>query len=419
MTAKSDAAKIAGRFFLVATVALLVACGGGGSNQGENGGGGVTPVNNVQAVSANQGPANNFVNGLFTSVTICVPGTTNCQTIPNIEIDTGSEGLRLLASQVTLSLPPVNDNTSNQLQECVQFADGSYIWGPIVTADIQMAGEKGASNSVQLIPNPSPLAVPSTCASAGGANLNTLSSLGANGIIGLGVFQQDCGPACAPNSTQVPASYYLCPNTVCSPATVPLLLQLQDPVWTFPQDNNGFQITMPALQETGAVSVSGSMIFGIGTQTNNTLGTAKIYTAFATGPDAGNFHTTYNSISYPGFIDSGSNGYYMLDALTLGQGMADCTTSGFSGFYCPAATTTFTMTNTGVNGTAGSVTFRIGNAVTLLSANNSSNWVFDDLGGPNSGMVDFGMPFFYGRTVFIGIEGQSGPGGAVGPYWAF
>lgn len=415
MSPTNCAARFLGRFSVLALAALLAGCGGGG-----NGGslGTVTPVNNVQAISANGGPNNpqTFINGLFTSVTICVPGTANCQTIPNVEIDTGSEGLRLLASAVTLPLPALNGTTGTQLQECVQFADGSYIWGPIVLADIKMSGEVGAGNPVQLIPNPSQFAVPSTCASGGGPNLNDLQSLGANGIIGLGVFRQDCGSACTPSSSQVPAVYYLCPNSVCQVATVQALSQMQNPVWTFAQDNNGLLITLPALPELGLPSVAGSMIFGIGTQSNNTLGTAKVYTTDANG----NFQTTYNGVSYSqSFIDSGSNGLYMVDAATLGNGITDCTDASLAGFYCPATTVNLAATNTGLNGSFGLVNFRIANTTDLLNANGGANWVFDDLGGPNPGGFDWGLPFFFGRTVYVGIENQTGPNSVVGPYWAY
>ena len=60
----------------------------------------VTPtVNNVQAVVVDSGPT---LNGqpigandeLFTTVTICVPGTTTCQSIDHVLVDTGSSGLR-------------------------------------------------------------------------------------------------------------------------------------------------------------------------------------------------------------------------------------------------------------------------------------------------------------------------------------
>jgi hypothetical protein len=38
--------------------------------------------------------------------------------------------------------------------------------------------------------------------------------------------------------------------------------------------------------------------------------------------------------------------------------------------------------------------------------------------GPNPGGFAWGLPFFFGRTVFTAIDGQTTPGG-VGPYFAF
>jgi hypothetical protein len=85
---------------LLATAAAWAGCGGqGGSSSGSGSGGSPnTAVNNVQPVQVTFGPANDLVNGLFTSVTICVPGTANCQTIDGVQVDTGSDGLRLLSS---------------------------------------------------------------------------------------------------------------------------------------------------------------------------------------------------------------------------------------------------------------------------------------------------------------------------------
>jgi hypothetical protein len=48
----------------------------------------------------------------------------------------------------------------------------------------------------------------------------------------------------------------------------------------------------------------------------------------------------------------------------------------------------------------------------------SPSVVFNNIGGPNSGSFDWGIPFFLGRTVFVGIEGQTSPAG-TGPYWAY
>src|ERR1700688_446096 len=60
-----------------------------------------TTGSNVQAISVNTGAdpqAFDYIDGAFTSVTVCAPGsTTNCQTISDVLIDTGSSGLRILS----------------------------------------------------------------------------------------------------------------------------------------------------------------------------------------------------------------------------------------------------------------------------------------------------------------------------------
>lgn len=407
---KAWTANVALSLALSAGLLILASCGGGSSSSSTTPTN-PTPVSNSQAVEVSFGPlgaAGGYVNGFFTSVNVCMPNTSNCQTISNVLVDTGSEGLRVLSGQFSLSLPAVTDNSGNPLQECVQYADGSYSWGPIVSAGIQMAGEQAASVPIQVIDAPGQgIAVPSACASGGGVNNGTLANLGANGILGIGNFRQDCGSACTGSSPY--AMYYLCPSNACQVATVSSANQLQNPVWQFAQDNNGLLITLPSVSASGAATVSGSLIFGIGTQSNNALGSAQIYTTDAYG----DFQTTYNGISYSGsYIDSGSNGIFFLDATTLG--ITEC--SDAPGFYCPGSTLNYTATNSGLNGTAAAVSFSIANADSLFATGNAA---FNNLGGDNTGSFDWGLPFFYGRNVFVGIEGQTGPNGAVGPYWAY
>jgi hypothetical protein len=69
-----------------------------------------------------------------------------------------------------------------------------------------------------------------------------------------------------------------------------------------------------------------------------------------------------------------------------------------------------------VNGTNTTIGFTVSNADQLLA--NTRLSVFGDIAGPNPGVFDWGLPFFYGRTVFTAIEGQSTPAGQ-GPYWAY
>ena len=401
----------------------LAACSGGSSIGSTSSGITTTPppvsVNNVQPVIMDFGPIVNgqfvgFNNTLYTTVIICVPGTTRCQSIDHVLVDTGSTGLRIPASLVTLSLPYMTDTSNNPIGNCVQFADTTYQWGPLAKVDIQMAGEVASSVPIQIVGPTNFAAAPSLCTS-GGTPAQTAAALGANGILGIGLFRQDCGSACA--SATPPAVYFTCPASGCVAASVPLTSQLQNPVWMFPQDNNGLAIILPQVGAAGSVSLSGSMIFGIGTQSDNALGGAQ-----AQGADSdGNFTTTFNGKAYSGsYIDSGSSGYFFLDSSTTG--LPNCAAnSDANSFYCPASFVTFTALNSGPNprGTgipvSINVAFSVANALPLID---SPLVVFNNLGGPNPAIFDWGIPFFLGRTVFVGIEGQSSLAG-TGPYWAY
>src|SRR5208282_669528 len=160
----------------------------------------INPVN-LQALIVDAGPQPQTfttVNEAFTSVTVCVPSTTTCQTIDHVLVDTGSSGLRLLSSVLTVPLPQQNDSSENPLDECMVFLDG-YVWGPVALADIVLAGEMASSAPVQvIIPSSAAPPVPSSCSSqtTGPNEGDSVMALGANGIIGLGFFQQDCGTAC-------------------------------------------------------------------------------------------------------------------------------------------------------------------------------------------------------------------------------
>jgi hypothetical protein len=179
----------------------------------------------------------------------------------------------------------------------------------------------------------------------------------------------------------------------------------------FASDNNGVIIELPSV--TGAeTSVTGSLIFGIGTQSNNGLGSATIYTI---DPNIGNFTTVFNNITYgdASFLDSGSNAIYFLDANTTG--LPVCTDAKY--WYCPTSTQNLSATNQAFGGGAtGSVNFVVGNGDTLTA--NLNDGVANGLAGPDSGSFDWGLPFFFGRKVYTAVEGKNTPGGA-GPYWAY
>jgi hypothetical protein len=397
------------RWALATSASLLLGgCGGGqGSSPSSPPSPSPPSVDNVQPLQVNLGPAGALVNGLFTSVTICVPGTSNCQTIDGIQVDTGSVGLRILSSRVSLPLQRLKDASGNPVGNCATFADNSYAWGPVELADVQMAGEKAPSVPIQVITTSGFPAAPSICRQ-GNTPADTVSALGANGLLGIGVFREDCGPACGVAGPRLPPLYFSCPNAGCSPTAVALQSQLQNPVWLFPQDNNGVLVSVPAIPATGARSVAGSLIFGIGTQANNALGGARVYTTDAQG----NISTVFKGKTITSsYLDTGSNGYFFLDSATIG--LPACPNA--DGFSCPHSTVSYGATTTGQNGASGQVSFSVANAEALF---NTGNTAFDNLAGPDSGDFDWGMPFFFGRNTFIAIEGQGTPGGA-GPYFAY
>jgi Protein of unknown function (DUF3443) len=377
----------------------------------------VNPVN-LQPITVDAGPQPQTftaVDEAFVSITVCVPNTTTCQTIDHILVDTGSSGLRLLSSVLTVPLPQQNDSSGNPLEECVVFLDG-YVWGPVAMADISITGEQASSAPVQvMIPASGSPPVPNSCSSRtmGPNEGNSVSALGANGILGVGLFQHDCGTTCTTANGSIPPVYYDCPASGCIPTYVTLAQQVPNPVTMFSLDNNGVLVYLPSVPAGGVGTVNGSLIFGIGTQTNNTMRSATVYTVPDSGANAGDIATTFNGVNYPGFFDSGSNGIFFLDSATTG--IASCTVQG-STWYCPATPPdSLTATNQGTNGNQGVVNFKIESATTLFS---SGNVAFSTLGGPLPGSFDWGLGFFFGRSVFTAIENMNTPAGA-GPYVAY
>ena len=273
----------------IGSIVGLAACGGGSSssnNNNYNSGSTGSTTNNVQPIAVNAGPPGvNAANSAFTSVTVCAPGsTTQCQTVDNVLVDTGSSGLRLLSSVLTISLPVQNSPNGNTLAECNIFEDG-YTWGPVAKADIKMAGEIASSSPVQvIIPSTSSPAVPSSCSSqtTGPDEGDSVVALQSNGVLGVGLFSQDCGQACTPGFT-LQNVYYDCPSSGCNPVAIALAQQVSNPVSFFASDNNGVVLELPSVPVDGSPAVSGSLIFGIGTQSDNALGSATIYSANTTG----------------------------------------------------------------------------------------------------------------------------------------
>jgi len=415
------AASRVGRLSLCAALcASVLSCGGGdsGVSTGSSGSSGTPPPtgSNVVGVVVDAGPSSSSpdLNTLFTTVTVCVPGsTTNCQTIDHIQVDTMSYGLRILAPVLTISLPVQPASNGSSLVECTAFADG-YSWGPVALADVQVSGESASSVPVQVIGDANFTNVPADCSGVGPAE-DTVLQFGANGIIGVGVFAQDCGSGCV--SVVDNQVYYACTSgsVQCQPTAVASLTsQVTNPVIYF-ADNNGVIIQLPSVAAAGAATVSGYMIFGIDTQTNNKSGSQSVLTVASSGANAGGFTTVFNGQNLTtSFLDTGSNGLYFSDT-----DIALCTDSGFTDFYCPTSTQNFTATLQGENGVSASESFSVGNAESIAQDIAAfPSWAGTFPGPDASTTFDWGLPFYFGRTVYTAIQGAVTAVG-TGPYVAF
>jgi len=410
-------------FLLLWLLLTLAACGGGSSN---------SPVLLVAATDVNvadllvdSGPDGAGVNQLYTSVTICKPGsTTLCKTIDHVLVDTGSVGLRLLASEVPtdLQLSAATSTDGNVLLGCANFLDGSFAWGPLTIADVKLGGLTAANTTVQLVGHSAYDRLQTKC-SESGEPIIAASDLGANGILGLGLSKQDCGSACEAQGRRSARNgkYFSCVNPTCSNVagtTLAIDKQLQQVVARFPTDNNGFAIQMDSVPSAGAANATGKMIFGLGTRANNYFPTLRVLATNSQGYLYGALSS--NSVlaggNFPNtFLDTGSNGIF------FDSNLPNCTPPHDSGFYCPLA-------DIAVNVLLGSVgAVQAGGGFTLTNPAASfqkGNAALPTLGGSMGApeLLDLGLPFFYGKTVVIGIAGMSATGvgssAATGPFYA-
>jgi hypothetical protein len=366
------------------------------------------PAKNVTPLSVNQGPPGAEAADVpFVSVTICVPGTTTCQTIDDVIVDTGSSGLRILASALSsdLALPQQLATTGDALVECSQF-DSGFTWGSVRLADVRMGGELASKIPIQLVGDPEFSSIPSAC-SCSGANIDSVEGLGGNGLMGINQIVPDCGNACT-GPDALSGAYYSCSGSTCATTGVADAAQVSNPIASFATDNNGAVVEFPTVPAEGAATLAGQLIFGIGTEANNGLGSAKIITV----DEYGNFTTNFNGQSLTeSCIDSGTN------LLSFNDGSIPLCPSELNFLFCPSSALSLVAENHGLNGVVSTVSFSVANAETLFT--NVSYVAFDNLAGPGEdGSFDWGFPFFIGRNVFVALDGADTPGGK-GPYFAY
>jgi hypothetical protein len=281
-------------------------------------------------------------------------------------------------------------------------------WGRVQTVDIVLGGEPAVLVPIHVIDptfagqyNSAGQPASNIC----GVALVDSSPLqaGFNGILGVGLFPFDSG------------TYYNCAPLPCAAVAVSPSQQVQNPVGLLPVDNNGVIVALPSVPASGSPSLTGSLILGIGTASNNQPSGVTVLPTDSSGEIVTHFNPSPGvSTQEAGIFDSGSSVIYFSDS---SLSIPLCPGS-LSFLYCPSSPLNFSAVNTELSGSPSSlVSFQIANPMALLS---SGNAVISNIGGPafSTGVFDWGLPFFFGRTVYVGLSGKTSVLG-TGPFWAY
>jgi hypothetical protein len=384
------------------------------------------PVLNTITVTVDSGPAADpgYFNLPYVTVKVCAPGsTTQCASIDHVLLDTGSNGLRLVRSVLAaggVTLSAETDAQGLAIEECMTFG-GGQTWGPVVLADVTLAGEVAAKLPVQIMDDTGAGAPPPATCGANGLLQNAVTGWHANGLLGIGVFARDCGPSCVNSAAPLPVYYGCTTAGACTAENAALTAQVANPVAMFATDNNGIVVNLPNLvNANGDASIQGELIFGIATQSDNALPTTGL-TVLGADATTGDFTATYNggTTVLPALIDSGtqSNEFNANDP-TVRVCMVPPDSPRFAGYYCPSnAPRSVSAVNTGVGmyNASSTINFAIADPNTFVA--NASAYI-NLAGGGGSTRFTWGMPFFYGRKIYFGID-QRVAGTYTGPFYAY
>ncbi len=386
------------------TILFLTACGGGGS-------GGTSTTNNIRAnemtVYMDSGyNAQGVANREYVTVHICQPGsTTLCQDVDHVILDTGSTGLRIFESFISpsISLPVVqaSDGIGSPLTQCMYF-NGGVDYGSLHYADVYLAGEYAPQVQVQIMNDPLYTIYPSNCPVETQYNPQS----GAKGVLGVGA-----------KKTTNQSSLYACATPQTCVLTTNNYNYPLNPVAQFVgNDNNGVIVSMGSVPASGTTSMTGKLIFGIGTQANNQLpANATLLYSNESVPNC-EFSLSFNGSNYSSMFDTGTP----FTASQLGS-VPNC--SSYPNFYCPDNTTLFSATLYSYNSFSGpSINFTspVLNYQTYINALGFPTWILPNfIIVPNqlNGNMIIGMSQLYGKTIYVAIDHQPTPYG-TGPFWS-
>jgi trimeric autotransporter adhesin len=357
-------------------------------------------VDGFPCAAAGGAGQNNDPNEAFISVQVCAPGsTTNCQIIDHVTVDTGSTGLRFASSAVASALQPgtagglpvtAGSTAGTVLTECETYG-GSYVYGPVVTADIYIAGKQLKSLPIQIF-GQSGYTVPAGCTSQGGSNTPTPSSFGGNGLIGVGFDLLDQTP------------YFNCDTSAVATCTDSNYPGIPNPVSQLSADNNGILIDLPSVGLDGSTTpVIGTLYFGVATQSNNSPTSASVGIA---NDSSGYFAVSTASTWTSAYIDSGTDILYFADSSD-----SQLTTCG--DHFCPSTPQAITidLADAGSKTTLLQFPYTVGNADTVYGSHIIAS---ESAAGPTSDSFAFGLSTFFGHKMYFLYNGQTAPGTGLG-----
>lgn len=423
----------------------VVSCnnGSGGSSSSPSSPTNVMSVS-VESPLINTGYNNNgnAINVPFVTLSICQPNTNNCVTLDHVLLDTGSTGLRVISSLVNnLNLQPFTVN-GNQINECITFGTG-YTWGPIARADVRMGGQTAYNIPINLLGGSS-ISVPDQCSQYAMPPYEyTVETFGSNAIVGVNPSIFDTGNMYAESSLDSGGGYYSCnPNdesgtSSCSYYRLPESQQVVNPI-AFMSDangnalnNNGLILSLPSAGGAAASQVTGSLTFGINTQTNNVLATsAPIFNGtMESGNPIVTIGTNYNGSNWSALFDSGTQGYLITNygELLCAPDTETNPTGPYAGLLCPIQPLSLSANIMSYDFTGNSTTnqFMITNALTWINDFPTAH-VYPNLGyympgndSVASGIFIWGLPFFLGKNVYLGFTGRTVNNVSSTPFTSF
>ena len=411
--ASSNVTNVAVSCSLVPQVAM--ACG----NATSIGSGNVAPLvidGFPCAAGGTAGGANN-ANVPYVSVKICAPGsTTNCQIIDHVIVDTGSAGLRIASTALASNLQPgsglptvAGRNAATSLAECETYV-ASYVYGPVVSADVYIAGKLVKNTNMQVFGAPG-YQVPAACSNQGGTETDTTQAFNGNGLIGVSFDLLDNY-----------AMYFDCQNSALGQCTSNTSYAgLPNIVSQFSSDNNGVVLALPSVPSTGlSTPTVGTLTFGVSTQANNT---PAVSTLAIINDNLGEFAAKVGNTWYSAYIDSGTDLMYFND--NTNTNLTLCSSKGVNaGLYCPAQPQNIPVSfanyaSAGKTPVAiGAMTYQVANADVI---NTPSAIVFSNVAGPIAGSTTlsattmaFGLSSFYGHNMYFLFNSMSAPGTGLG-----